>query len=781
MPRPRVDPRRTAAAGAPERSRGRRWFGILALALGAGALVLVARERSGPVTFPAAPVGSPRAVQRADFVGAERCAGCHRQEYDRWRASTHGRAGGAASSERVIASFDGRPFHFADARVTPRRSGGSYQFLVEQEGVPAEIWTVDAVVGGGHLVGGGTQGFVTRRPDGTLRFLPFDWSRQARVWFCNTGGRAGRGWVPVNPELRLADCADWPPARILGDLPQFSNCQSCHASQLVVERDSATGRLGTGFTALDVNCEACHGPGRRHVDAVGRGESDPGYRPLAALDKDASLGICFQCHAIKSRLRTGFISGESLATYYSLAFSALGDRPLHPDGRVRTFAYQEGHRFSACYLDGGMTCTSCHEPHGQDYQDQFGRPLAGRFDDGQCTACHPSKGTGPAQHSRHRADGPVGCVACHMPYLQQPETGTQVPYARSDHTIAVPRPSLDSALGLRNACLGCHGDRTIAALEQQIRIWYGEPKPLHPAVAAQLAFREGLPLMEAMPLLLGTGPDSVADRHAAARFAGLARFVEAYLRPDQEVPPPVRRRLQALAAHPDPDVRALALAGLHLALGSDRGVRGRLARTLAASDAGADGVRDRWALALGYLGDRLAGMGRTADAIVAYRRALEVTARPAPIWLQLANAAREGGDLPTALAAYRAAEAADATVPLLFANYGVALARTGDTARAVAILERAIAREPENPLGYFNLANIAYQRGDGPRARQLYLAAVERDPGLAPAYFQLARLALLAGDAAAALGHLRRGLAFDPGNAAARASAEELARVVGGR
>ena len=71
------------------------------------------------------------------------------------------------------------------------------------------------------MAGGGTQGFVSRFPDGTWRFLPFDWSRQSAHWFCNSGTRAGKGWVPITADLALADCGDWPPRRVLGDGAQF--------------------------------------------------------------------------------------------------------------------------------------------------------------------------------------------------------------------------------------------------------------------------------------------------------------------------------------------------------------------------------------------------------------------------------------------------------------------------------------------------------------------------------------------------------------------------------
>ena len=57
---------------------------------------------------------------------------------------------------------------------------------------------------------------------------------------------------------------------------------------------------------------------------------------------------------------------------------------------------------------------------------------------------------------------------------------------------------------------------------------------------------------------------------------------------------------------PDPDVAALALAALHLGRGEDVATRRVLARALAAAGDHDGALRDRWALVLGYVGDRLA-------------------------------------------------------------------------------------------------------------------------------------------------------------------------------
>jgi tetratricopeptide (TPR) repeat protein len=742
---------------------------------------------TGPIVFPLPreAEGVPSATQ-ADFVGAERCATCHTTEYAVWKRSTHGRAGGPASPEQVIAPFNEREIRFADARVIPHVRAGVYEFLVQQRGEAPLTLRVDGVIGGGHIYGGGTQGFVTQLDDGTLRFLPFEWSRQARTWFCNTNSRAGKGWTPITPAMRLAECGDWPPVRVLGDIPRYANCQSCHASQASVALDTTTHRYETYIRSLAINCESCHGPGTRHVELAERGTvsntSDAGFvsPPLASLDKDASSRVCYQCHAVKDQLREGFLSGDSLHNYYSTKFPLLGDRPLFPDGRVRTFAYQEGQQYSDCYLNGGMTCVSCHDPHTQGYRSVTGEPLVGRFDDKQCTSCHASKADQGSLHTYHSP--PISCTSCHMPLRQEPETraanardasGPIVPYTRSDHTISIPRPALDASLGLVSACAGCHATMSTAQQERQIRDWWGDVKPIAPAVAAQLRLAAQQSESTAAALLLGdTG---ASDAHAFARFAGVSRFLETYIRADAGVDQRVERRLEQLARSSDDDIRATALAALHLAKGGDKRTRRTLAAALRTAGSRDASLRSRWALALGFMGDRYAADGNLVDAVTAYQRALEVRPKNARLLLSLANTQRDGGDLNAAVASYQQSLALDPGMPLAWVNFGIALGAAGDTTGAISALNRAATLDPSEPLAWFNLGNLMYVRGDLANAAAMYKTTAKLDASIALAHFQLARVSLLGHDSLSALTELRRGLAFDSSDASAREMAAFLA------
>ncbi len=394
-----------------------------------------AQVASGSLDFPAPPPAPVATVARADFVGADACQACHQDQYDAWAGSTHGRAGGEAGPDVVIAAFDGRPIRFADATVIPRIRGGVYEFVVRQDDFDEEIFSVDGVIGGAHMIGGGTQGFISRLEDGTERFLPWDWAGDSEDWFCNTGSRTNQGWEPVTSEMRLADCGDWPPLRPIGTVDRFANCQECHGSQITTSLDPGVG-YRTEYTTLEVNCESCHGPGARHVELAEAGfpGADAGIESLANLGKDEALTVCFQCHALKDVLREGYLPGESLETYYALKYPVLGDQPYFADGRVRSFAYQANHLASACYLDGPMDCASCHEPHAQEYWDINRTILDDPFDDRQCTSCHLSKANDVTAHTFHPEGTEASkCVSCHMPYLQHPEVGEGVAFARSDH------------------------------------------------------------------------------------------------------------------------------------------------------------------------------------------------------------------------------------------------------------------------------------------------------------------------------------------------------------
>lgn len=748
--------------------------GLFALASLLGACGGESPPRSqGPESFPAPLAPPAETVQPSDFAGAEPCAECHAEQYSAWARSTHGRAGGEPGPRVVIAPFDGRAIRFADATVIPRIRGGSYEFVVRQDHFEEQVFPVVGVIGRAHMLGGGTQGFLTLLEDGTERFLPWDWSGGAAVWFCNSGSRLDRGWVPIDETMSLWACGDWPPVRPIGTVDRFANCQECHGSQIQTRFDPGTTAYETTYTTLQVNCESCHGPAARHVEMARAGtfvDSDIGLASLAWMEKDASLGVCFRCHGLKDVVREGYLPGDPFEEHFALKFPVLGDRPYFADARVRSFAYQATHLASACYLEGPMDCVSCHEPHGQGYWDINRAPLASPFDDGQCTACHQSKAIEPERHTFH-APGSEGsrCVSCHMPYLQHPEVGPGVPFARSDHTIPVPRPAFDASLGITSACAGCHEDRSSEALERSARAWWGELKPQRPLVQAQLSDSAGIDLLR---------PDLTDP---LLQFQALSRFLLQSLGPDlPSLPPETRSRLEGLARSPDLDVRALALAALHWSRGDDPAVRDLLVRALVESDA-PSALRGRWVLALGFLGDQNRDAGSYARAERAYDKALEIEPGSASVWTALGQLHNQTGNSAAAVRAFRESLTLDPNQPVVLVNLALALEGANDPAGARTTLEQATRLNPHEPLAWFNLGNLHQRAGRLDDAVLAYQRATASDPGLGRGWFELGRTLFRLERFPEALQAARRAVEFMPDHAPSRQMMEDLERALPGR
>ena len=752
-------------------------------------------------------LSGPAPAQTAEFAGSDSCRDCHAEEYSRWAGSTHGTAGGEAGPETVIAPFGGPPIRFADALVTPLTDeDGRYVFVVERDGRPPERFVVSGVIGRGHMVGGGTQGFMARFADGTERFLPFDYSRDADAWFCNTafvGGfwvpgadraalRADAGWLPVTDEMKLTECGDWPPVRILGTNRRFANCQNCHGSQVEVEYRPEPGRYETRYTTLQINCESCHGPARAHVEWAqggGRagnvpGEAEGGATPagepdrdldtrLAALDTlgtDASLAVCFQCHALKRA-----VGGGETGADYSLGLPLIGDSPYLPDGRIATFGYQQTHRSSACYLFGSMTCVDCHDPHSQGYRDVFGNPLDGRFDDGQCTGCHAAVAAEPELHTFHAAGSPgAACTSCHMPYIQHPELTANIPYGRSDHTISIPRPGTDEQLGLESACARCHRDVSVAELAVQVAGWWGDVRPHRDEVAALIrAVAPGASAAVLDSALIAAA--ATGSRHGVAKLMAVEQWVRGWTargagRAEGTLVDPAGAALAALAADADEDVAAASAAALHATRGEVPEVRAFLDDLLRTAPDSAR-LRVLWATALTQWAAAAERGHGSGPALSFLQRAQEVRPGASETLIPLGAGLAATGDIAQAVQVYLEALRQRPDDPVALVNLGLGLEALGRGDEAEAVYTRAAEARPTEALPHFNLGNLRFQRGDFEGAIAAYRDATGLDPGLARAQFYLGVALINTGRPEEALAPLYTAREFAPGD-------EEIGRIL---
>ena len=454
-------------------------------------------------------------------------------------------------------------------------------------------------------------------------------------------------------------------------------------SQIAVSYDKQDRKYDTHFQTLQINCESCHGPGKRHLEIVSRSGfdrlTDIGMEPLATLSKDQSLKVCFQCHATKDAIREEpYLPGAPLEDYFSLKLPVF-DETYTVDGRIRNFGYQSTHLFSDCYLNGSMSCVDCHDPHSQQYRDVFGKPLVGRFDNGQCTSCHASKGLAAEGHSHHKTDSAGNlCTSCHMPYLQEHGIGERLRYARSDHSIPIPRPAFDQQMGIENACQKCHRDKDLSWQEARVKEWYGEIKPHNRAVANFLKAAETQDPLAAAKLLLDP-----AAKHPMAQMTGLVTYMKRFLHPNmQAAEAELLARLTAFSQGSDPDLRAMALTALHLNFGQDPNVRSFVEDQLSRLRGGDDPVRNRWAVAADYFGNGYAAKEEMGNALVCFKKSLEVKS--------------------------------DNVVTI--SHLAMAYLRVGDSQNAMVWLKHGLKLKPEKAVLHFQLAQSYAQLQQIPEA-----------------------------------------------------------------
>jgi hypothetical protein len=436
-----------------------------------------------------------------DFVGSSRCRACHPDAYASWHASWHRTMTQAVGPDTVIARFDGRTLPHADGEHAVERRGD--EFWVS---MPDANWLLDRFERGPEAVAGevpmtwqrvlmstGAHNmqmyWVSADPGRRLVAFPFSWSVEAQTWVANEAtllrphqADVVYGWNEV--------------------------CSKCHS--VAVAPEFAATRVETEVAELGIACEACHGPGRAHVDARANplrryvdhlsDEGTPDIVHPAGIDARRSNEICGQCHSASvfpdpaawsgrgSDYRAGAKLDEStrvvrhpLQADQPWIDELLDEDPDYlsgrfwGDGMIRVSGREyNGILESPCFEDERFGCLSCHEMHGDSPVDQLA-PLARDDDDRQCTQCHDSWSEDSAleQHTRHPAESSGSrCVNCHMPH-----TVYGLTKAIRSHRIS--SPSVDESLdfGRPNACNACHLDRSLAWTASELERGWGVPSP----------------------------------------------------------------------------------------------------------------------------------------------------------------------------------------------------------------------------------------------------------------------------------------------------------------
>ncbi len=419
---------------------------------------------------------------QAVFTGGHACIECHQKEFRLWKGSDHDKAMSVANDSTVLGDFNNAEFTYKGITTKFYKKGRKFFVFTEGAGGKMNEFQVTHTFGVHPL-----QQYLIPFENGKFQCLPIAWNTSEKKWFQMAG-------MVYKPE-------DLKPGNWLYWTNQAQNwnsmCAECHSTNLQKNYDIKTGSYNTTWSDINVNCEACHGPGSAHVEWA--------RLPEMARPQDNNTGLviktsripsrqyvesCAPCHARRSSL------GPYDFEHPEFLSNAIPQLPLesyyYVDGQFRDEDYEYGSFTQSKMYMKDVRCGDCHDPHSLKREFE-GNAL--------CTQCHKAEEYDTFNHHFHKAKGETGtsfvnkeglklgpgdgnlCRDCHMPgrYYMGIDR-------RYDHSLRVPRPDLSVKLGTPNACTRCHDDKTDQWAVQNVIKWYGEKrKPHYGSILAEAA------------------------------------------------------------------------------------------------------------------------------------------------------------------------------------------------------------------------------------------------------------------------------------------------------
>ncbi len=443
---------------------------------------------------------TPEAVSRPPgYAGAAACRECHEPEHKSWQRSFHRTMTQTPDGDRIHADFNNVTLRLGDEQFHLTMEGSNRWVTITDlapaptpgQPPPEPLKIQPSLVTGSHhlqvfWMPGGNEG------DAHVGF-PFTWLNEERRW------------VPRHDTF-IRDPNAQPPVEVWN-----GTCIRCHTTGAQPGWDADAKIFHTRTANLGIACEACHGPGEKHITHW-RAEKTAGRSKLAAGTRDTTIvhpenltatrasQICGSCHSMKwfdnsenwSVTGFRFRPGDDLdATTPVMRPTQLDKQPWlkaaadkHPallddffwkDGQVRVSGREfNGLIESPCYQRGQgktqMSCLSCHSMHKGEPDDQLARGMEGNQ---SCLQCHDKMKADMTAHTRHAAASAGSlCANCHMPH-----TTYGVLKAIRSHQITSPNIASELATGRPNACTLCHLDKPLGWTADNLAKWFKQPVP----------------------------------------------------------------------------------------------------------------------------------------------------------------------------------------------------------------------------------------------------------------------------------------------------------------
>jgi hypothetical protein len=309
------------------------------------------------------------------YLGSSACGSCHPSQYASQAQSDHARTLHRAIEHPLARSFVSEtglrrdPGYLFAFRQTPGAVEVTVSNGESRQRLPLE-WAFGA---GGHGVT-----FVSRVNEQSHIEHAFSYYTKAGAFDLTPGQEK------LQPKTIYEAMGVLYPTQ--SHAMAVTKCFACHTTGPVTVSDK--GEVATFENG--VRCEACHGPGDNHLQAVRRGDLEqakmaiqrPGEFPSEEITR-----LCGECHRMKADFELSWFEDKWNVRHQPAYFQ-------------QSRCYQES--------EGRLSCFTCHDAH---RNVRRGEPAHYRQ---KCVQCHAS-----GLNDRHAQDVSTSdCTACHMPKVQ---------------------------------------------------------------------------------------------------------------------------------------------------------------------------------------------------------------------------------------------------------------------------------------------------------------------------------------------------------------------------